>query len=600
MLAHRTTKAIFALGATLLYAIILPGCSRSTPALPSPEPNRLPVEPSATSTVVRFDFEDVSLLTGIDTAYQNGESTDNKSIVESLGGGVGAIDFDCDGNLDLVFPGGGSIDKDLPLSGKPAGMWRNLGNWQFVSCGSDAGVERKNLYTHGVAVGDVNQDGFADFLLTGYGGLQLFVNQGDGTFIDRTEALGMSDELWSSSAAFADLNSDGLLDLYVAHYVDWSWQKHPRCKSADRSQTDVCAPGDFGALSDTLYIASPDGTFHDATIESGLMTGGKGLGVIACNLDSTPGIDIYVANDTTNNFLYLNAGEGRFLERGLISGVAVDGTGTPNGSMGLAIVDFNQDLLSDIWVTNYESEPFGLYQNVDGGAFLFATNRAGVNRLGDLFVGFGTVSADLDLDGDEDLVVANGHVIQHPREATVAQFPLLLESTSYDFNGPPNQFEKITFSSESYFGNTHRGRGLIAADFNHDGNLDLVFTHINRSPAILSNRASGKGKLLSIELIGTTSNRQAIGATLVMRTKDRAAAKQVVGGGSYLSQNPYWVFFTILPGETIESLEIQWPSGIRQQVHDWDSYESAPEKWQRQVIEPKAENYSENEQRSVG
>jgi len=600
MMAHRISKTIFALGAALLCAIVLSGCSQSAPSLPSPDPQPLPGEPAAASTVGRFDFEDMSLSTGIDTAYQNGESTGNKSIVESLGGGVGAIDFDCDGNLDLLFPGGGLIDTGLPLSGKPVGMWRNLGNWQFVSCGSDAGVETENLYTHGVAVGDINQDGFADFLLTGYGGLQLFVNQGDGTFIDRTDSLGFSGDLWSSSAAFADFNGDGLLDLYVTHYVDWSWQKHPRCKSTDRSQTDVCAPGDFSALPDTLYMASQDGSFYDATIESGLVTGGKGLGVIACNLVNTPGIDIYVANDTTNNFLYLNAGEGRFLERGLISGVAVDGTGTPNGSMGLAIVDFNQDLLSDIWVTNYESEPFGLYQNIDGGAFLFATNRAGVNRLGDLFVGFGTVAADLDLDGDEDLVVANGHVIQHPREATVAQFPLLLESTSYDFDGAPSQFERVSFSSESYFGNMHRGRGLIAADFDQDGDLDLVFTHINRPPAILSNRATGKGKLLSIELIGTTSNRQAIGASLVMRTKDRAAVRQVVGGGSYLSQNPYSIFFTILPGETIESLEIQWPSGIRQAIHDWGSCETVPENWQRQVIEPEDENQSENSLGPVG
>lgn len=589
-LANGMAKASLRLGYLLLLVAWLSGCSRDAPQSEVSSPQAFQSESHEEATVVRFEFEDVSNTTGIDTIYQNGEVTDNKSIVESLGGGVGVIDFDRDGNLDLLFPGGGMIQHGKPLIGQPTGLWRNLGNWQFVSCADDAGVSHANTYTHGVAVGDVNQDGFADFLLTGYGGLQLFINQGDGTFIERKESIGLSDNLWSSSAAFADFNNDGYLDLYVTHYVDWSWQNHPRCMSADRLQADVCAPGDFSALPDSLYLGNDAGHFCDATIESGLATGGKGLGVIACNFDDTPGIDIYVANDTTNNFLYLNSGNGTFQERGLLSGVAVDGTGTPNGSMGLAIIDFNQNLLPDIWVTNYESEPFALYQNVGDGMFLFATNRAGVNRLGDLFVGFGTVAADLDLDGDEDLVVANGHVIQYPREATVAQFPLLLENRTLGPNGSANQFERVIFSNQSYFGKPHRGRGLITADLDNDGDLDLVFTHINSPPAILSNRTNTDGKLLSIELIGTTSNRDAIGARLILRTKDRAVAKQVVGGGSYLSQNAYLVNFTLLPSETIESLEIEWPSGILQEILDWDSYEQTPIVWQRQLLEPPLKN----------
>lgn len=572
--------------AAVCTLLLLPSCSK-TKEKPAAE-KTLSNNTQATAPVrsVRFEFDDLSIASGIDSSYQNGESTNNQSILESLGGGVAAIDFDRDGNLDILLPGGGTIEFEQPITGHPTALWRNTGDWKFISCSHQAGVSHSNFYTHGVAAGDVNQDGFTDFVLTGYGGLQLFINQGDGTFVNQSHSSGLHDDLWSSSAAFADFNADGLVDLYVAHYVDWSWKKHPRCQSSDRSKSDVCSPGDFTAVPDSLYIANENGVFRDATMESGLISGGKGLGVVACQLDNTSGIDIYVANDTTNNHLYLNRGDGKFQESGLIAGVAVDGVGTPNGSMGIAIVDFNQDRLPDIWVTNYESEPFGLYQNIGNGAFLFATNRAGVNRLGDLFVGFGTVAADLDLDGDEDLVVSNGHVIQHPRETTVAQYPLLLESTSYDFDGPANQFERAIFPQESYFGNKHRGRGLITVDLDRDGDLDLVFSHINGPPAILCNNTQPHGKLLSLELVGIASNRDAIGAKVTLRTESRITAKQIVGGGSYLSQNPYIVNFTVLKNENIESIEIIWPSGARQTIGNWERFENAPAYWNRLILEP--------------
>ncbi len=586
-MAHIQAARFFKYGRAVVCALlVLPSCSKTaTDSVPPKSPTD-DIEATAPAHSVRFDFVDLSATSGMEGAYRNGESTNNKSIVESLGGGVGAIDFDRDGNLDILLPGGGEIESGQPLTGHPTTLWRNLGNWEFVSCANQAGVSDSKFYTHGVVAGDVNQDGFTDFLLTGYGGLQLFINQGDGTFLYQDHIWGVNDNRWSSSAAFADFNSDGLLDLYVAYYVDWSWQNHPRCLSANRSDSDVCAPGDFRPLPDSLYIGTEHRNFREATAEAGLLPDGKGLGVIACHLDDNEGIDIYVANDTTNNFLYLNAGGGSFQERGLIAGVAVDGEGTPNGSMGLALVDFNQNSLPDIWVTNYESEPFGLYQNIGDGRFLFATNRAGVNRIGDLFVGFGTVAADLDLDGDEDIVVANGHVIQKPQRTTVAQYPLLLESTSYGFDGPPQQFERATFPQQSYFGNKHRGRGLIAADLDSDGDLDLVFTHINHPPAILRNDTPPHGKLLSLELVGTASNRDAIGAQVTLRTKNRIAAKQIVGGGSYLSQNPYIVNLTVLTNENIESIEIKWPSGIKQVIDDWEPFEDAPAHWNRLVVEP--------------
>jgi len=552
----------------LSFVMIIVGCTRSREQPPSDtavlSTQRSPSESKGTN----FQFTDVTVLSQIDSRYNNGEAGGHKSIVESLGGGIGLLDFDRDGRLDIVLPAGGVLELDQPLTGHPTTLWRNLGDWAFTPCAIPAGVSESRVYTHGVAAGDVNQDGFIDFIITGYGPLQLFMNQGDGTFERRDTAMGLKDNQWSTSAAFADFNNDGILDLYVARYVDWSWQNHPRCSAAIAGQTDVCAPSDFKPLADGLYYGSESGIFREALQNVNLLPEGKGLGVVACDLTHNSYTDIYVANDTTNNFLYINQGDGYLKESGLIAGVAVDGSGTANGSMGLAVLDFNADLKPDLWVSNYESEAFALYQNAGQGNFLFATNRAGINRLGDLFVGFGTVAADLDLDGDEDLVVSNGHVIHYPRQGTVAQQPLLLENMTRDASSRPGQFERVVFDSSTYFGNSHRGRGVVFGDLDGDGDLDLVFSHINGPPAVLRNDTATDSKLLSVNLVGTTSNRDAIGSRVVMKTNRGTTLRQVVGGGSYLSQNPYTVFFAIGPGEQIQSLEITWPGGRQQVVHD--------------------------------
>lgn len=549
------------------------GCSR----VPDDSPGDTPAQGSAAAgsphgshPSQRVRFREITAESGVESVYRNGEESDEKSIVESLGGGVGLIDYDRDGWLDLVFPGGGTIIPDEHLTGLPTTFYRNLGDARFRDVSAAAQMAQPQHYTHGCAAADFNNDGFTDVILTGYGGLQLFRNQGDGTFVDCTATAGITDRSWSSSVAWGDFNGDSILDLYVAHYVDWSWDKHPRCPAAIPKFDDVCTPNDFNPLPDVIYFGTERGTFRRATDEAGLRPDGKGLGVVVADLNLDSHVDIYVANDTTHNFLYINDGEGHFQDTGLISGTAVDGDGVANGSMGLAVFDHNNDKLPDIWVTNYENETFALYQNHGRGNFLYATERAGVNALGTLFVGFGTVAGDFDSDGDEDLVFANGHVMQHPRQGSIAQKPVLLISTTADTDSGfrPGRLMRQRVESGAYFDNRHRGRGLVSGDLDRDGDLDLVFTNTNERAAVLSNDTKTTGERLSVRLIGTQCNRDAIGARAVLNTDGGSYARWVVGGGSYLSQNPYTLTWAVPASEKLVDLQITWPDGSRQTVVD--------------------------------
>ncbi len=508
-------------------------------------------------------FTDITESSGLAAKYDNGEAAGNRSIVESLGGGVGWLDFDGDGRADLLFPGGGQLPTGQPLTGQPTSLWRHSDDIKFVNVSDPARIAAPRTLTHGCSAADIDNDGFIDVLITGYGGLQLLHNQGDGTFVDVTPSSGLDDTRWSTSTAWGDFNQDSHLDLYVAHYVDWSWTNHPKCPSSIEGVNDVCSPNEFSPLPHTLYMSNGDGTFREASSQAGLEKGGKGLGVIVADFNRDQQVDIYVANDTTNNFLYRNDGQGHFTDIGLTSGTAVDGNGTPNGSMGLAVLDFNSDLIPDLWVTNYENETYALYLNGGDESFTWGTDRAGLTALGKLFVGFGTTAGDFDKDGDEDLVVANGHVILHPSQSTLEQDAVYLDNTMI---GKQRRLNRVTFS-DGYFARRHRGRGVVSGDIDRDGDLDLVFTNSQEPAVVLRNDTVSKGTLVQAELVGVNSNRNAIGATCVLITNQGKYLRCVVGGGSYLSQNSYTLSWGLPATEEVTGLEITWPDGAKQTIN---------------------------------
>lgn len=427
-----------------------------------------------------------------------------------------------------------------------------------MECSFFSNLALPTTYTHGVAIADSDDDGFSDLVITGYGGLQFFRNKGDGTFDDATASTGIDrDQLWSTSAAWGDLNGDGALDLYVAHYVDWSPQNHPECPNA-KNERDICPPRQFAPLPDELFLGNGDGTFRSGRDLLGLNEGGKGLGVLVADMDGDNRLDVYVANDTTANFFYRSQPDRTLREVGMFSGTALSDVGTPDGSMGVSLGDFDQDGLQDLWVVNYERELFALYRNRGDGFFQHSSQSTGIGALGANYVGFGTAFGDWDLDGDEDLMVSNGHVQMLPLNAPVRQRPLLLA------NHRGRRFIPSSNNAGSYFEDSHLGRGLAVGDLDRDGDLDLVSTPTDEIAALLENISPRSGRWVRVALVARTTPRDAIGAFVTLETSAGRRVRQVTSGGSYLSQSDRTLHWGIPSGEEPKAITVRWPSGLEQ------------------------------------
>jgi hypothetical protein len=563
-------------------------------------------------------FRDMTATSGVDISYRNGEEAGYFAILESIGGGVALIDYDGDGLLDLFIPGGGTFApseaevKNDPrlqarLLGQPCKLYKNLGNFRFRDVTAEAGLDAIDFYTHGAAVADYNRDGRPDLLVTGYGRVALFKNVSDGKggrgFADVTKEVGLlGPHIWATSAAWGDLDGDGWPDLYVCQYVDWSLDNNPPCEGYNASiPRDVCPPRQFEARPHALFHNRKGRTFVEVGKQAGLRTlrtdvdyaklkhlddaskerlrqgdrehdFGKGLGVVMADLSGDGRPEIYVTNDTTNKFLYLNrskAGAILLDEVASLSGVATDDVGLANGSMGVDAGDYDGSGRPSLLVTNYENELHALYRNVsakDVPLFEYSTRAAGIDKLGRHYVGFGTGFLDLDNSGRLDIVIANGHVIRHPARTSVRQRPILLQNKGRQGATGPVQLANITQGGGAYFQADHQGRGVAVGDLDNDGRPDLVISHINAPVVLLRNESPSGHHWLGVELVGK-EHADVVGARLILEVTGRKLTRFAKGGGSYLSSGDRRHLFGLGSVDRVGRLTVVWPSG---QEQHWD------------------------------
>jgi hypothetical protein len=526
-------------------------------------------------------FKEIAEAAGIQATYKNGEDTSpHLAILESLGGGIALIDYDGDGLLDVFVPGGGYFDgpDKKTIKGHPCKLFKNLGGWRFKDVTAEVGLAalangQPWFYSHAAAVADFDRDGWPDLMVTGWGRVALLHNEPDGKggrrFVDVSAKAGLAAGItWATSAAWADFDGDGWPDLYVCQYVDWSWDNNPK-HQYDGKTFDVPPPRVFQGLPHKVYRNNGDGTFTDVTDGAGLDKGGKGskgLGVLAVDVNNDGKPDVYVANDTVPKFLYINRstpGHIRFTEEGLLAGVALDGFGQANGSMGLDAGDPAGDGKPWLWVTNYENELHGLYRNLctpERTLFTYHTTAAGIAAIGQRYVGWGTGFLDLDHHGWDDLFIANGHAIRFPTGATRRQRPVLLRNRG-------GKFKEITARGGPYFAQEHLARGAALGDLDNDGKVDVVVSHINEPVAVLRNIAPAGNHWLGVQL-KRKDHADIVGTQVIVDAAGRKQTRFAVGGGSYASSGDRRLIFGLGDTERIDRVLVMWPDNRRQEWTD--------------------------------
>lgn len=504
-----------------------------------------------------------------DSAIRNGSEQGQYLFPESIGGGLAVADFDMDGNVDVITSGGGFADMDgKKLRGYPGHLFRSIGPFQFEDDTDSARINMSGCYNHGVSLADYNNDGFVDILVTGFNHAQLLQNQGDGTFEDVTETSRLRCGSWGTSSTFFDADNDGDLDIYIANYGNWSFENNPPCYSNHQpSKRDYCGPRMFVGLVDTVFQNLGDGTFEDMTEVAKFSDTYRGLGVIAADLDGDSDTDIYVANDVDANLLYRNEGNWKFTEMGVRGGVAYDNSGRSEGSMGIALGDYNQDGKFDLWVTNYQNELCALYRNDGNLSFTYASSIAKISATDEQSVSWGTAFSDFELDGDEDLIVINGHLESYSPNSPFEQKPQLLENIEGKF------FRLDRNGVGKFFETPESARGLAMADFDKDGLVDFAVSILNKPCEIVKNTSKPLGRFLELQLIGTTTNRDAIGAVITCTVGTKKWVRQVYGGGSYASTSERLLHIGApeeLASSNKANITVKWPGGKTESHEGFD------------------------------
>jgi hypothetical protein len=515
--------------------------------------------------VVRF--VDVTDAAGI--RFKHNTAAEKKYIVESMSGGVALFDYDNDGWLDIYLTNSLTVDTASNPHSSRSALFHNNRDGTFTDVTERSGLGFPG-WAMGVATGDYDGDGWTDVYVTCLGGNHLYHNNGDGTFTDVTQKAGVSDGRWSTGAAFGDYDNDGNLDLFVANYVDFRLKDLPEfgkekfCKY--RGIPVQCGPRGLPGAGDSLFHSNGDGTFIEVSKKAGVSDpdGRYGMTALWTDLDGDGWMDLYVANDSGPNFLYKNNRDGTFKEIGLLRGCALREDGSEQGSMGLAIGDYNHDGLLDIFVSNFSDEPKTLYRRDKGMFFTDVSFASKIAQVSIPYVGWGTDFIDFDNDGWVDLMEVNGHVYPQLESANLgtqyAQRILLFHN---EHNGT---FSEVAASCGDALMVRRVSRGAAFGDIDNDGDIDVVINNLDGAPTVLRNDGGNKNNWISIKTVGSRKNRDALGARVRVTAGDLVQVKEVYSGGSYISQNDTRLHFGLGRKSRVDSIEVRWPSGGKTEV----------------------------------
>jgi len=492
---------------------------------------------------------------GITWRHVNGRSPEYY-LPETTGAGCAFLDFDNDGWMDIYLVNSGKCDFFTPNPPLRNALYRNNRDGTFTDMTEIAGVSGGG-YGMGAAVGDYDGDGWPDLYVTQYGRSILYHNNGNGTFTDVTEKAGLAAPGWASSAVWFDYDNDGRLDLFVCRFVDFDKSKNKFCGNEKTGERFYCIPRVYPPAASRLFHNNGDGTFTDVSRESGIAKAlGKAWGVVATDLNNDGWMDLFVANDTVANFLFVNKGNGRFEEMGLEAGVAYSQDGRERSGMGVDSADFDQDGWPDLFVTNVDQEMYSIYRNNHDLTFEDLAGQMGLGRLTRLLSGWGVKFFDYDNDGNLDLFIANGHpddkIEVHSSHVTYKE-PLLL------FHNNGRSLESVGAAAGPAFAQSFAARGMAIGDFNNDGAVDVLVTVNDGPPLLLKNVAARENHWLGVRLVGQKSNPDATGAKITWQAGDLKRSKLKVGGGSYLSSHDPREVVGIGKRAKIDKLEIRWP-----------------------------------------
>ena len=556
--SHRAQEIRFC-----LLAVLTAGLLTGVPAIAQEKPSHVPANAPA-------NFVDVTSALGV--RFQHAAPhTSKKYLLETMGSGVALFDYDNDGRLDLFLVNGAEINDPSPLGAVPQKTgpqyWNRLYHQKpdgtFEDVTEKAGLQGAG-YGMGVAVGDYDNDGYEDLYVTSYGGNHLYHNNGDGTFTDVTEKAGVAGSGWSTSAAWVDLDGDGLLDLIVLRYMKWDFNDI-WCGEKKAGYRSFCHPDQFPPIVPLVYHNDGNGHFTEVGEKIGFTKPGKGLGIAVADFNGDGHIDVFIANDSIPEFLYQNKGDGTFEDVALLSGAGVDGDGHAFAGMGVDFADYDNDGLPDLAITDLAYQKYALFHNNGDGTFTYATDTSGLGTMTLLHSGWGMRLIDYDNDGWKDLLVGQAHVldtIQLAYPQLRYREPMLLARNT------GHGFVDVSSDSGSVFHERWASRGMAIGDIDNDGRLDAVVTENGGPVHILHNETETHNHWLTLNLIGHKSNRDAIGAAVKVVTTQGIQYATVSTASSYLSSSDKCVHFGLGHDTSVQQIEIRWPSGISQTLHE--------------------------------